>query len=197
MLLVMRTLADPIGLVPRLLAALALVIAFSAAPAQADEFTNNEALDRLFAELKAAPDPVTANQIDQQIWFYWMTPEDPILRGRMNEVIAARRMGDPVEAILLLDRLIVDYPGYAEAWNQRATMYYAIGNFEASIADCEKVLELEPRHFGALSGRATMYLLQGKRALALKDMAAAVAVHPFISGRELFPELDPGQMVRI
>jgi hypothetical protein len=76
-------------------------------------------------------------------------------------------------------------------------MYYAIGNFAASIADCEKVLELEPRHFGALSGRATMYLLQGKRALALKDMAAALAVHPFISGRELFPELDPDRMVRI
>ncbi len=193
----MQTLADRIGFLPRLLAALALVFTLSAAPIQADEFTNNEALDRLFAELKAAPDPVTANRIDQQIWFYWMTPEDPILRGRMNEVMAARRMGDPVEAILLLDRLIVDYPGYAEAWNQRATMYYAIGNFAASIADCEKVLELEPRHFGALSGRATMYLLQGKRALALKDMAAALAVHPFISGRELFPELDPDQMVRI
>ena len=52
------------------------------------------------------------------------------------------------------------------------------------------MLELEPRHFGALSGRALIYLQQGKRALAIKDMAAAVAVHPFLSERQLFPELD-------
>jgi tetratricopeptide (TPR) repeat protein len=184
----MRRPVQPFGLLTRLLTILALVAAL-ATPAPADEFTNNEALDRLFAELRNAPDAVAANRIDQQIWFYWMTPEDPVLRGRMGEVLAARRMGDAVEAILLLNRIIEDYPGYAEAWNQRATTYYLVGDFEASIADCAKVLELEPRHFGALSGRATMYLLQGKRALALKDMAAALEVHPFISGRELFPEL--------
>ena len=53
-----------------------------------------------------------------------------------------------------------------------------------------KVLEFEPRHFGALSGRALIYLSQGKRALALKDMSAALAVHPFLSEKQLFPELD-------
>jgi tetratricopeptide (TPR) repeat protein len=194
---VMRRSAQPFGLLTRLIVILGLVTAF-ATPAPADEFTNSEALDRLFAELRHAPDAVAANRIDQQIWFHWMTPEDPVLRGRMDEVLAARRAGDAIEAILLLNRIIEDYPGYAEAWNQRATMYYVIGDFEASIADCAKVLELEPRHFGALSGRATIYLLQGKRALALKDMAAALQVHPFISGRELFPELGQREeMTRI
>ena len=69
------------------------------AHAAAEELTNNEALDRLFDDLKVAPDPATAHQIDQQIWFFWMTPMDPVLRGRMAEVLAARQMGDPVEAI--------------------------------------------------------------------------------------------------
>ena len=85
---------------------------------------------------------------------------------------------------------MVDYPDYAEGWNQRATIQYMMGNLDLSIADCAKVLELEPRHFGALSGRSLMYLQQGKRALALKDMAAAIAVHPFLNERQLFPELD-------
>jgi tetratricopeptide (TPR) repeat protein len=196
--LAMRTLASAAAFLSRLLATLALVATFSATAAAADEYTNNEALDRLFAELKAATDPMAAHAVDQQIWFYWMTPEDPVLRGRMAQALAAREIGDPVEAIQLLNAIVADYPGYAEGWNQRATMYYLIGNFEASIADCAKVLELEPRHFGALSGRSTMYLLQGKRALALKDMAAALALHPFIGGRELFPELgESNQITRI
>lgn len=185
----MQRLLDSIGVVLRLALGLALLV-LSLAPAAAQDFVNREALDRLFVELREAPDAVTAHAIDQQIWFYWTTPSDPLLAGRMNEVLTARSMGDPVEAILLLNRLIQDYPTYAEAWNQRATMYYIIGDFESSIADCAKVLELEPRHFGALSGRALMYLQQGKRALALKDMAAALEIHPFLNERRLFPELQ-------
>ena len=62
-------------------------------------------------------------------------------------------------------------------------------DFDASLADIDTVLRLEPRHFGALSGRALIYLQQGKRALAVKDMAAALQVHPFLNERFLFPEL--------
>jgi hypothetical protein len=64
-----------------------------------------------------------------------------------------------------------------------------LDNFEASLADIDKVLEFEPRHFGALSGQALIYLAMGKRPLALKAMAAALAVHPFLNERQLFPEL--------
>jgi tetratricopeptide (TPR) repeat protein len=178
------------GVARRLILGLALVTALSPIPALAQEFVDRAALDRLFDELRVAPDATVAHRIDRQIWFHWTTPSDPLLAGRMNEALTARSMGDPVEAIVLLNRLIEDYPDYAEAWNQRATMYYVIGNFEASIADCARVLELEPRHFGALSGRALMYLQQGKRALALKDMAAALEIHPFLNERRLFPELQ-------
>jgi len=193
----MRMVADLVRIPLRLLIGPAIV-ALLALPAHADDITGSPALDELFVELAAAPDPMIAHQIDQKIWAIWTQPADPIIAGRMNEVLAARGMGDPVEAITLLDRLIDDYPGYAEAWNQRATMYYMIGNFEASIADCAKVLELEPRHFGALSGRAIMYLQLGKRALALKDMAVAIKIHPFLSEVRLFPELEQQQeMTRI
>jgi tetratricopeptide (TPR) repeat protein len=164
---------------------LMLMLGFSAT---GGELVDGVALDKLFAQLKVAPTEEQARQIDERIWFYWMTPTDPALAGRMKEALAARALGDTLGAIRLLDEIVADYPDYAEAWNQRATMYYVIGNFEASIADCAKVLELEPRHFGALSGRALMYLQMGKRALALKDMAAALAIHPFLTERQLFPE---------
>lgn len=170
---------------------LGLFLAFAiSSQALADEASDKAALDKLFAELKAAPDAETAHFIDQKIWTYWTTPSDPMLALRMLDVMEARGQGDLPATISLLNELVLDYPSYAEGWNQRATMYYAMGDYEASIADCAKVLELEPRHFGALSGRAIMYLQMGKRSLALKDMAAALAVHPFLNERQLFPELQ-------
>lgn len=168
---------------------LPLALALLAGPASADEDKDKAALDALFAELRLAPDAQAARDIDQRIWIYWTTPSDPKLAGRMGEALAARRMGDIPGTIVLLTRLIEDYPTYAEAWNQRATMFYLINDFAASLADIEKALEYEPRHFGALSGRALIYLQEGKRALAVKDMAAALELHPFLSERQLFPEL--------
>lgn len=159
-------------------------------PAAAEDARAEAVLDELFAALRIAEDPMTAHQLDQAIWAVWTNPSDPTLNERMRAVLVARGAGDLPEALLLLDKLVVDYPDYAEGWNQRATIQYMMGNFDLSIADCAKVLELEPRHFGALSGRSLMYLQQGKRALALKDMAAAIAVHPFLNERQLFPELD-------
>jgi len=172
-----------------LLCALALLPLALAGLAAADEAKDKAALDALFAELRLAPSPEAAHQIDQRIWIYWTTPSDSKLATRMGEALAARRTGDIPGAIVLLTRLIEDYPTYAEAWNQRATMFYLINDFDASLADIEKVLEYEPRHFGALSGRAMIYLQQGKRALAIKDMAAALELHPFLNERQLFPEL--------
>jgi tetratricopeptide (TPR) repeat protein len=193
----MQPIVDRVHVAFRLALVLLAALFLSLPAALADDAEDRERLDRLFAQLAVAPDAERAHAIDQQIWMIWTTPSDPTLAGRMNEVLSARTMGDPIEAIVLLNRLIEDYPGYAEAWNQRATMYYMIGNYNASIADCAKVLELEPRHFGALSGRALMYLQLGERNRALNDMRAAIAVHPFLNERELFPELADEEITRI
>jgi tetratricopeptide (TPR) repeat protein len=169
----------------RLITALLLALAL-AAPAMADDKSD---LDPLFAQLKAAPDAVTAQAISGQIWYHWLNPSDPELAERMRVITAAREAGDSSAALELLDKLVADYPDYAEGWNQRATLNYMAYDFDASLADIKKVLALEPRHFGALSGRALIYLALNKRALALKDMIAALAINPFLSEKKLFPEL--------
>lgn len=174
-----------------LIALLGLGMAFSAmipAPmAQAE--SEDAALDALFTKLKSAPDEAAARAITDQIWLYWTTPTDPDLAARMRDVLMLRQQADFPAVIAALDDIIARYPTYAEAWNQRATIYYLLSNYDQSMADIEKVLEFEPRHFGALVGRAVMYKNQGKQALALKDMATALAIHPFLAERALFPEL--------
>jgi tetratricopeptide (TPR) repeat protein len=162
----------------------------------ADDAGDRARLDILFAELKVASDPGTAARITAEIWGIWTNPADPALARRMLEIVAIRGMGDIPEVMARLDQLVEDYPTYAEGWNQRATMRYLVNDYEGSLADIEKVLEFEPRHFGALSGRVLIYLAQGKRALALREMATALTIHPFLNERQLFPELQQ-EMVRI
>jgi tetratricopeptide (TPR) repeat protein len=183
----MRAVADLARLLVPALLALLLAVAPASVFAQSE--ADRMAIDELFAELAAAPDQEAAHEIDQKIWAHWTAPDDPILAGRMREVLVARQFMDFPACIRLLDALVVDYPTYAEAWNQRATIHYMMDDFEASLADIDKVLEFEPRHFGALSGRAMIYLAQGKRQLALRDIATALKFHPFLNERQLFPEL--------
>lgn len=166
-----------------------LMAVFLIVPAFADDATD-KLLDELFVQLHDAPDEATARTISDRIWIIWVNPTDPDLKFRMMDVMEARSMRSIETTIALLDQLVLDYPDYAEGWNQRATMHFMRGDYEASIADCARVLELEPRHFGALAGRAVIYLQQGKRSLALRDMKAALSLHPFLNERHLFPELE-------
>ena len=82
------------------------------------------------------------------------------------------------EAMVVFTQVTISYPDYAEAWNKRATLHYLIGDAEASEADIKKTLELEPRHFGALSGLGLVYLQSGELSKAKKAFENLVAVHP-------------------
>jgi tetratricopeptide (TPR) repeat protein len=183
----MRRWLDHISVIVALLGPLSTFAMIMPATAQTER--EQAALDGLFAQLRAAPDPAAAQSITDQIWIYWTTPADPVLAARMQDVLALRMQADFPAVIALLDDIVAEYPDYAEAWNQRATIYYLLRDFEQSMADIDHVLELEPRHFGALAGRAVMHKEQGKDDLALKDILAAIAIHPFLTERAMFPEL--------
>lgn len=71
----------------------------------------------------------------------------------------------------------------------RATAYFLRGAYEKSLADIEKTLALEPRHFGALAGRGLIFHTLGKRDEALEAIKAALDIHPWLAERGLFPEL--------
>lgn len=176
--IVLATLAGPLALS-------ALIPAVSAQSERDDA-----ALDALFARLRVAPDAEAARGLTDQIWIYWTTPSDPALAAQMQDVLMLRQQADFPAVIGLLDEIIAAHPDYAEAFNQRATIYYLLRNYQRSMADIEQVLELEPRHFGALVGRAVMYENLGQHDEALADMRRALAIHPFLAERALFPELE-------
>jgi len=174
------------------IAALAALLGFSvlSIPVRADDAADKAAIDKLFAQLKAAPDAETAHAIDQQIWRIWIAPSDPDLAGRMAALLATEQTGNLPMAMMLAGKIIAQYPTYAEGWNQRATMEYQLRDYDDSLADIDKVLAIEPRHFGALSGRVLVYLAKDDRPRALKAMIKALEVDPFLAEKALFPELS-------
>lgn len=147
------------------------------------------ALDALFARLSAATDEPTARAIASEIWTLWTQPDDPVLAARVARIMSAGGLAGPASQLPLIDALVADYPDYPEGWNLRATAHFLNGAYEKSLADIEETLKREPRHFGALAGRALIYNTQGKRDLALEAIEQALTFHPFLSERALFPEL--------
>ncbi|MEX1180684.1 MAG: hypothetical protein WEB63_07740 [Cucumibacter sp.] len=179
------------GFSARLVAAagLGLALALVPAPASAQAYMDTEALEYFFEVLKAAPDPLSAEMVTAEIWYVWTHPDDPELAAAMIQVLAVRAGGDYHHCIELLDAMVVRWPDYAEGWNQRATIHYILHNFEASLADVEETLAREPRHFGALSGAAAIYLQLDNRPAALGMVLRGLQIHPFLNERRYFPEL--------
>ena len=63
-------------------------------------------------------------------------------------------------ALQIFTNIIHKDPSWSEAWNKRATLLFLMNDFSQSLKDIDQVLKLEPRHFGALSGRAQIYIKQ-------------------------------------
>jgi tetratricopeptide (TPR) repeat protein len=78
--------------------------------------------------------------------------------------------------------MVLRSPEYAEGWNKRATVHYMLGNFEESLADIDATLELEPHHFGALSGRGLVHVKLGDYERALSAFEDALEVSPQSAG---------------
>jgi len=155
-------------------------VVFVAAPVAADQ--NDPRLEKLFAQLKAAPSYETAQPAEAAVWGLWGETDDPAVRILMGSGIAAMARRDYRLALEKFDQVVTIAPEFAEGWNKRATIYYFLGLYPASLSDIEKTLMLEPRHFGALSGRGLVLIELGEEELALESFDAALAIHPNLPG---------------
>ena len=69
-------------------------------------------------------------------------------------------------------------PNYVEGWNRRATVHFLMQNYRKSMADIDRVLQLEPRHFGALAGMAQIMETTGRKQLALQAWQKVLDIYP-------------------
>jgi tetratricopeptide (TPR) repeat protein len=138
-------------------------------------------LDDLFARLKTAA-AEEAGRIETEIWIEWSKSGSPAMDLLLQRGRDAMEMGDTGQAIEHFTAIIDHSPDFAEAWNARATAYYLAGEFGPSVADIAHVLQLNPRHFGALSGLAMILEESDRPERALEVYKAALAIHPQMQG---------------
>lgn len=135
-----------------------------------------EQLDVLFAELHRPG--VQSDAVEERIWALWSASDSPTAEVLLNQATLAIEDGAPAEALSILNRLIGATPDFAEAWNKRATLYYMMKKDDLALADIGHVLDLEPRHFGALAGKGMILQRQKKYAAAREAYEEALAVNP-------------------
>ena len=144
-------------------------------PVRADQ--NDVKLRDLFQQLQSASELTQAQLIERRIWDIWHTHSDPQVYKTMAVGVLSMRSGALREALAAFDKIVGIDPNFAEGWNKRATIYYMMGRYTASVNDIQRALYLEPRHFGALSGLGLIFDAIGKKELVLKVWKQALALH--------------------
>ena len=151
-------------------------------------FSTNAAsdkLNKLFDDLYDAKSLTQAEKIEDKIWKNWTKhPKSEYLTSKLENGTYSMYHQQYQMALKLFTDIIKEDPKWAEGWNKRATLLFIMGNYEKSLDDIEKVLDLEPRHFGALSGRAQIYLSYKQYEKAIDDLRKAKSIYPFIKSGE-------------
>lgn len=138
-------------------------------------------LETLFAELKES-DAQEASRLEREIWNEWSKSGSPAMDLLLKRGRDAMAAGDPQAAIEHFTALTDHAPDFAEGWNARATAYFTVGELGPSVNDIARVLTLNPRHFGALSGLGMIFEELDQPEKALEAYKAALAIHPHLQG---------------
>lgn len=152
--------------------------------AEATLSLSEEDLDGLFERLAQSEDEKHAKAAEDEILRRFHTSKSDTTNLLMSW--ATRAMKDEKYAVALdiLDRVVILQSDFAEGWNKRATVHYLMGDYGKAIADIEKTLALEPRHFGALSGFGLILRDMGDTRHALQAFEQALKIHPFLKNAE-------------
>ena len=138
-------------------------------------------VDALFDQLYAADNPIEGRQIEHKIWEAWMASGSDTIDALMKGGVTVMNQGDYRRADEIFSSMIALKPDYAEAYNKRATVRFLAGDYAGSVADIERTLKLEPRHFGALSGLGTIMERMDNLPEALRAWRRALAADPFLA----------------
>ena len=182
----MNRLLNSLGTIRWIAATGLLVLAFMAG-AKADQ--RDPRLDSLFAELQRTTNQTAANGLVAEIWQRWTAFEDdPRATNMMAIGIRQMNLGQFDNAERIFSDLARTHPQHAEVWNKRATVRFMRGNDVGSRRDIARVIDLEPRHFGALSGLGMINIRAGDLPAALQAFEAAVRVNPHMDQAEAMIE---------
>ncbi len=164
-------------------------------PKVSEEAQRGHVLEELFKQLAAAENPEEAKSVAAAIQSIWGRSGSDTADLLTSRAMAALAGGQKELALQLLDRVVEVAPDWAEGWNRRATTRFLADDYEGSMADIDRTLVLEPRHFGSLSGLATILQRSGYEKRALEVLRKLIVIYPHQEDVQklidrLSPEID-------
>jgi tetratricopeptide (TPR) repeat protein len=169
--------------------------------ANAEERENE--LNNLFKQLKNS-EATKAIEIENQIWKIWSIHPSSDRRGyRLTELLAQGSFlianKELNKAYEIFSQIILVDPNWSEAWNKRATVLYMLGRYQESQEDINKVLKLEKRHFGALSGQGLVQTELKNYERAINSYKEVQKIYPSMQAPKIMiphlKELIKGQSI--
>jgi len=124
------------------------------------------------------PDEGVRALSERAVWLVWSRAGDPEVDALFQQGVEQMNQGAAEGAIDTFTAIIRKKPEFAEGWNKRATIYFLIGEYEKSLADCAEVVKRNPDHFGVLSGYGQIYLQLDQPERALDYFQRALKVNP-------------------
>ncbi len=173
----------------RLLPILALLLLPAATAAAAETCAaardTTEERAEIYRDLRLARTAGQAGALVERLWRIWTEAPDAAAQDMLDAGMALREGARFTAAREVLGDLIAYCPDYPEGWNQRAFAAFLSADFEAALADLDVALELDPRHLGALSGRALTLIHLGREDEAQIALRDTVRLNPWASERSL------------
>ena len=156
------------------LVAAAVVTAFSCLPLAAQEAR----LDGLYDQLSSAQEAKEARRIAKEIELALRSSGSAAADLLLKRGRDAMEAGEIDAAIGHLTALTDHAPQFAEGWNTRATAFAKAEMFGPALADIERALALEPRHFNALANLGGILAQADRPVMAKRAFDYALEIHP-------------------
>ena len=148
-------------------------------------------LNELFDQLEKVDNSKKAELLERKIWSIWNEhPKDIELTEKLEFGAELIQYGNYDYALKVFDNILTTDPGWSEAWNKRATVFFLMKQYTRSLSDIEKVLKIESRHFGALSGQARIFIKLQEYEKAIISLKKALKFYPSFRSGELIPEIE-------
>lgn len=151
-----------------------------AAPDAKPAVAEPDRLDTLFSDLKRERNEKAAERIAGGIYEEWSRSGSASVDLMMLWSQEAMKERKFAVALDFLDQIVVLQPGFPEGWNRRATVHFMMDNHAKSMVDINRVLRLEPRHFGALVGMASILKSSGNKQRALDAYERVLDIYPMM-----------------
>ena len=139
---------------------------------------DQDRLERFLADLKRSDD-AARDRATAALWHEWFHQKGVHGAQQLMEAQTLLDAGRIGQAETLLSSILEAQPDFTEAWNRRAVLHFTQRDYWRAIADCQKVIELAPHHFGALHGLGLSHRAVGNYTAAIQAFRQALEIQPY------------------